>query len=242
VTGSPPPTRWAPAPPPFVAALAASLADAPGAPHDDPGLRAALAARAGGAPDVRWREAAVLVLLGRGADGGGDVVLLERAPGLRSHPGQVAFPGGALDPGDGGDPVAAALREAREETGLDPAGVRVLGTLPVLHVPPSGFRVTPVLAWHEVPAALSVGDAGEVAQVLRAPLPALADPAARVSVRAPSGWVGPAFTLGDLLVWGFTAALLAAVLRRCGLERPWDADRVVPLPARFAGPGGRAAT
>lgn len=219
--------------PPFAAALVASLSAEP---HDP----AAADGAPDAAPDAAWREAAVLVLLGPGEDGGGDVVLLERAPGLRAHPGQVALPGGALDPADGGDPVVAALREAAEETGLDAAGVRVLGALPAVRVPASGFRVTPVLAWQEVPSALGAGDAGEVAQVLRAPLAALAHPAARVVVRAPSGRVGPAFVLGDLVVWGFTAFLLAAVLRRCGLERPWDAGRVVPLPARFAGPAATA--
>ena len=216
---------------PVAAALAALRAALPVAAATDLGLappppsdRAAL------------RRAAVLVLLGPGADGAGDVVLLERAAGMRSHPGQVAFPGGVVDDADGGDPVVAALREAAEETGLDPAGVDVLATGPDLFLPPTGFLVSPVLAWQAVPGALGAGDPREVARVLRVPLPRLADPATRASVRAGSGWVGPAFVLDDLLVWGFTAVLLSGVLRLAGLEQPWDAARVVPLPDRFAGP------
>ncbi len=75
-----------------------------------------------------------------------DVLLLARATTLGHHPGQVAFPGGRLEPEDDG-PVGGALREAEEETGLDPGGVEVLGTLGRLPVPVSNHVVTPVLGW-----------------------------------------------------------------------------------------------
>ena len=75
------------------------------------------------------RPGAVLVLFGEDPDAGPDILLIERAHDMRSHAGQPAFPGGAVDDDDSG-PVAAALREAVEETGLDPAGVDVLAELP----------------------------------------------------------------------------------------------------------------
>ncbi len=183
-------------------------------------------------PDEGGRPSAVLILLGDDGSGldGADVLLIERAYEMRSHAGQVAFPGGAVDPGDDGD-VAAALREATEETGLDPAGVRVLGTLPALFLPPSGFVVTPVLAWWRDPSPVSVVDRAEVASVHRVPVAELLDPANRYRVSHPSGFVGPAFDAAGLLVWGFTAGLLDRLLRLAGWERPWDAADVRELPA-----------
>ena len=74
--------------------------------------------------------AAVLVLFGEGPDGP-DVLLTQRAATLRKHAGQPAFPGGRIDPDDDG-PVGAALREAREETGLNPSGCDVLAVLHAL--------------------------------------------------------------------------------------------------------------
>ena len=173
------------------------------------------------------RQSAVLVLFGEGPDGP-DVLLIQRSPHLRSHAGQPAFPGGGIDSTE--DAVTAALREAEEETGLNPAGVDVLAVLEELWVPPSGNVVTPVLAWWREPSEVSPADVREVASVARVPIAELADPDNRVQVRAPSGRVGVAFQVADMLVWGFTAAVLARLLELGGWEQSWDTERVVDLP------------
>jgi 8-oxo-dGTP pyrophosphatase MutT (NUDIX family) len=185
-------------------------------------------------PDEGGRASAVLILFGPNAEGGEDVVLTERSHSMRSHAGQVSFPGGAIDPVDSG-PVSAALREAREEVGLDPAGVEVVAQLPALYLPPSNFVVTPVLAWWAQPGPISVVDHQEVARVLRAPLSELTDPARRFTVSHPSGFVGPAFDVDGLLVWGFTAGLLSKVIELAGLERSWDIADHRPLPPHLIG-------
>jgi len=182
------------------------------------------------APAEGGRESAVLVLFGDGIDGP-DVLVIERSAGSRQHAGQAAFPGGAVEPDDDG-PASTALREAAEETGLDPAGVDVLATLPSLWLPPSGFHVVPVLGWWRAPSAVSAADPAEVAAVARVPIAALVDPANRFRVQHPSGFVGPAFAVGDLLVWGFTAGLLSRLLELGGWARPWNMSDVRDLPAR----------
>lgn len=164
------------------------------------------------------RHGAVLILFGDGPHGF-DVLLIERAATLRSHAGQPAFPGGATDPGDG-SPAATALREAEEETGLDPDGVTVLAVLPELYVPPSAFRVTPVLGWWHTPAEVAPVDVGEVAGVARVPLTELAAPANRVRVAGPRGYVGPGFRVRGLVVWGFTAGVLQHLLTVAGQLPP----------------------
>ena len=171
-------------------------------------------------PPTGGRRGSVLMLFGCGSDGP-DVLIIERAKDMRQHAGQPAFPGGAIDAADTG-PEAAALREANEETGLDPAGVEVFGALPALWLPPSGFVVTPVLAWWRSPSAVSVRDEREVSAVHRVSWQELLDPANRVRVRHPSGYIGPGFRVRGMLVWGFTGGLLARMFAAAELERPWQ--------------------
>ncbi|MBO3087328.1 NUDIX hydrolase [Cellulomonas dongxiuzhuiae] len=159
-----------------------------------------------------------------------DVLLHRRAATLAHHPGQVAFPGGGIDPQDDG-PVGAALREAVEETGLDPSGVDVLGTLADVPVPVSDNLVTPVLAWWSVPSPVVAVDHREAVDVFRAPVADLVDPARRGVVVHAAGRGRartPAFELdGGVVVWGFTALVLAGVLDAAGWSVPWDRSRVV---------------
>lgn len=183
-------------------------------------------------PDGGGRQSAVLVLFGEG-EFGPDLLLIERSAALRSHAGQPSFPGGALDPEDGDPegegPLRAALREAEEETGLDPSGVQLFGVLPRLYIPVSSFVVTPVVGWWREPSPVRVVDPAETARVFRVPVTDLTDPANRATLVHPSGFRGPAFLVHDALVWGFTAGLIDKLLHYAGWERPWDRERTVPL-------------
>lgn len=193
-------------------------------------------------PGGTGRPSAVLLLFGQTTDGP-DLLIVQRSAQLRHHAGQPAFPGGAIEPSDDG-PVGAALREATEEVGTDPAGVDVLAVLPELFISRSGFRVTPVLAWWRRPSPVRAGDDGEIDSAVRVKLADLADPANRLMVRHPSGSVGPAFRLHGMLVWGFTAALVDRLLALSGWERPWERDRLEDLPPDALRPpvsGGRDA-
>jgi 8-oxo-dGTP pyrophosphatase MutT (NUDIX family) len=172
----------------------------------------------------------VLILLGEQSDNGPDVLIVQRALTLRNHAGQPAFPGGASEPSDV-DPVATALREANEEVGLDPASTTIVATLPRLWIPVSGFIVTPVLAWWHAPHPVTVVDPAEVADVRRIPVRELVDPANRVVARHPSGFMGPAFEVQGLLVWGFTAGVLTTLLDLGGWTVPWDDAQIRELPA-----------
>jgi len=179
-------------------------------------------------PDGSARKAAVLMLFGEGS-GGPDVLRTERSHDMRSHAAQVSFPGGACDPGDQG-PEHTALREAQEETGVDPHGVDVLTRLPDLYVPVNNYAVTPVLAWWREPSEIAVIDPAEVHSVHRVPVAELLDPANRYTLRHPSGFVGPAFVLDDLFVWGFTGGIISRLFRFVGWEKPWDTERFTQLP------------
>ncbi|MGK5534081.1 NUDIX hydrolase [Streptomyces sp. URMC 129] len=186
-------------------------------------------------PPSGGRPSAVLVLFGEGARGP-ELLLLERATSLRAHAGQPSFPGGGLDPEDGdpeGDgPLVAALREAEEETGLDPAGVRVFATLPRLYIPVSDFVVTPVLGWWARPSPVAPVDPAETARVFAVPVAELAAPHSRGTAIHPSGYRGPAFEVAGTLVWGFTAGVIDRILHYAGWEVPWDRDREISLDHR----------
>lgn len=160
------------------------------------------------------------------------VTLIERATTLRRHAGQVAFPGGAMELSDD-SVVAAALREAEEEVGLDPSLVHVLGELPVAWVPASNYDVTPVVGVWEGGQDLWPADPGEVGAVHSLSVSSLTDPAVRMRGRHPGGYTGPAFAAGELFIWGFTAHLLDETFDLAGWSRSWDVTRVEPVPQRF---------
>jgi len=176
------------------------------------------------------REGSVLMLFGEG-DHGPDLLLTERSHNMRSHPGQISFPGGKVEPSDA-SPAAAALREAQEEIGLDPAGVEVFGELPQLWLPPSNFAVTTVLGWWREESPVHVVDPDEVHTVLRLPIADLLDPANRVTTVHPLGFKGPAFLIdgrADLILWGFTAGVVSRLFDYVGWTRPWDTERTFPI-------------
>lgn len=182
------------------------------------------------------RAGAVLMLFGEGPQGG-ELLLTERAHDMRSHPGQVSFPGGSLDPGE--SVTQAALREAEEEVGIVPDSVEVFGRLPELWLPPSNFAVTPVLGWWREPGEVSVVSRAEVHAIHHVPLAELVDPAHRVTVRMPrGGYRSPGFLIGpdhDVILWGFTGGIIARLLDFLGWSQPWDEDRVQDLPAYMFG-------
>lgn len=181
-------------------------------------------------PPRPLRRSAVLVLVASlGPDRLGEVVLTERAAGLRAHAAQVAFPGGHLDPDDAG-PAAGAVREAEEEVGVAPDSVTVLAELPPLYMTPSRTSVTPVLGWWHDPHPIGVVDSAEVARVVRADLDDLRRPVNRFTVTGPNGYRGPGFAVDGLFVWGFTANLLSHLLELGGVGVAWDQWVEQPLP------------
>jgi 8-oxo-dGTP pyrophosphatase MutT (NUDIX family) len=138
---------------------------------------------------------------------------------MRAHPGQVAFPGGKLDPGE--DAVAAALREAHEELGISNSDIRIIGATDRF-VTATGYDVTPVLG--VIPPDLEiVPDPLEVAAWFEAPLGFLLDPANHVQqVGELRGRIRPYLEIEwqGHRIWGVTAAILANLARRLAWQRP----------------------
>lgn len=158
-------------------------------------------------PPPPHRRAAVLVPVIFRADGP-NLVLTQRAANLRDHSGQVALPGGKIDPSDPG-PADAALREAHEEIGLPPASVRLLGYIDP-YLSGTGFLVTPVIGLVSE-AAIFRPNPAEVADVFEVPLSVLMD-RERYRLRSRE-WQGRtrwfyALPFGERLIWGVTAGIL----------------------------------
>ena len=156
----------------------------------------------------RLRPAAVLLPLHCTDRGDLRLYLTKRASHLKHHPGQIAFPGGKRDEGDA-DLAATALREAREEIGLDPDNVALLGAL-APHETVTGFTVTPFVARIRAPFR-PVPEAGEVEEVFDLPFAHLCDPG-RYSVQR-RRWRGQwrhYYTVpwGPYYIWGATARIL----------------------------------
>lgn len=164
-----------------------------------------------------WRDPAVpaAVLLGLVAHAQGPTILLtQRTAHLRDHAGQISFPGGRIEPGDRG-PTEAALREASEEIGLDPACVTILGDLD-LYRTITGFIIHPVVGWIDPPVALAA-DPHEVAEVFEVPLAFVLDAANhRRDSYERDGQRRHFYVLPyqDRYIWGATAGILVNFARR----------------------------
>jgi 8-oxo-dGTP pyrophosphatase MutT (NUDIX family) len=165
------------------------------------------------------KPAAVLIPIIASREGA-CVLLTRRADSLTKHTGQVAFPGGRLDPGE--TAVDAALREAKEEVDLDPAAVTVLG-LSDAYETGTGYLVTPVIGWIDALPPLTASP-DEVAEIFQAPWDFLMDPVnhSRDHLEAPEGvkrWFW-AMTWNEQYIWGATAGIIRGLRARLYGDEP----------------------
>lgn len=185
-------------------------------------------------PDAR--DAAVLIPVV--AEPEPSLIFTVRTDTVRSHKGQISFPGGAIDPGDEGSATKASVREAQEEVGLDPASVEILGELDTFPTFVTGFVVTPIVGWVGHAPELRPNPA-EVADVLVVPLRELSD-----EIRSEPGFMHAdrtypteAWVWNDHVIWGVTARIIRSflsVLAEAGLAPPPGETRSWtgwPLPA-----------
>ena len=180
-------------------------------------------------PPANARAAGVLMLFGDGPEGP-ELLLTQRTSTMRSHAGQISFPGGKQDETDP-DVIFTALRESQEEVGLNPEEVAVFGTLPPLWLPPSNHAVTTVIGYWPEPRELIPHSLHEVEAIIRPPIEFLLEPQRRFSVVHPSGWRGPAFDVGPPTpLWRFTEGIISRLFENLGWERPWDDTIERPIP------------
>jgi 8-oxo-dGTP pyrophosphatase MutT (NUDIX family) len=157
---------------------------------------------------------------------GARLVYTVRKGNLQDHAGQISFPGGGVEPGDR-SPVETALREASEEVDLRPDLVEVIGELEELYIPPSGFRVSPVVGLLPPEAELVLAP-DEVEEIFTVPLRDLMAPETHRRVlwrRDGRDYEVPVFAVGsgagpEREIWGATAAMTAALLVRLGWRVP----------------------
>jgi 8-oxo-dGTP pyrophosphatase MutT (NUDIX family) len=167
-------------------------------------------------PEPGARRAAVLVPI-LPAPEGARVVYTVRTDALRDHAGQVSFPGGSLEPGDG-SPRETALREAEEEVDLRPDLVEVIGELDEVYIPPSDFLVRPVVGLLRPEAELVIAPE-EVEEIFSIPLSELMSPKTLKEVlweRERRLYEVRVFAVGGYEIWGATAAMTAGLLARLG--------------------------
>ena len=171
-------------------------------------------------PDVGrpGRPAAVLIPVVARPDGA-TILLTRRSAQLRQHSGQIAFPGGKIDPLDT-SPVAAALREAREEIGLDACHIDPLGYLDI-YATGTGFRICPVVAIVDPPFSLQI-NMDEVHEVFEVPVQFLMDPENhKLHTREADGRTRHfhAMPYGDRFIWGATAGMLKNLYTKLFCDR-----------------------